>query len=548
MTTTESLAEREYRRVDPPAAPMPDRRPRSSRRRWWSIGVVILLAWSLWRAGVGPASLNTRGWPLVQRFAADALRPEMSSGFVDVVISASATTIGYAFAGTALALVIGVVGGVLTSETWWERDSQHPRHRRRPIRRSMWLIRGLAALPRGIHEAVWALFLLQVLGRDPLVAVLAIGIPFGAITAKVVAELIDDTAAAPFKALRAAGAGRLAALGYSLGPVVLPDVLSYGFYRLECSLRSSVVLGMIGAGGIGFQLSVSFQSLRYTEVWTLVYALIAMSAVVDWWSSAVRGRTSPRRMRVSAAIAVALTALSAWRLGLRPSTLTTERTRALAGDLIADVWPPQLPDGGWLTLWSASLDTLVLSVIAIAIATACAWPVAFLAARDPSARPTGRLAAALARSILLCTRSIPPPVWALLILFVVFPGPLPGGLALGIYTFGILGRLDAEVVENADPGPTRALQALGARRGAALLYGTAPTVAPRFAALSLYRWEVTMRETVIVGLVGAGGLGRLLAQQNAAIDRAAMVTTVGAIIVLSFVVDVISARIRADLR
>lgn len=73
-------------------------------------------------------------------------------------------------------------------------------------------------VPRGLHEAVWALILLSVLGRNPLVVVLGIGIPFGAITAKVVAEMIDDAGAAPFLALRAAGATRPAALAYGVLP------------------------------------------------------------------------------------------------------------------------------------------------------------------------------------------------------------------------------------------------------------------------------------------------------------------------------------------
>jgi phosphonate transport system permease protein len=73
-------------------------------------------------------------------------------------------------------------------------------------------------------------------------------------------------------------------------------------------------------------------------------------------------------------------------------------------------------------------------------------------------------------------------------------------------------------------------------------------IAPRFATLSLYRWEVAMRETVIVGLVGAGGLGRLLSQQNAAFDRAGMVTTVAALVALALMVDLTSARMRAALR
>lgn len=515
-------------------------------RRAWAIVVGLTVAWALWSAEAGPGSFNSRGWPLVQDFAAAAVSPELSGDFLSVVVDAMAVTVAYAVAGTALSVVLGVIGGVLTSETWWRRDAQH---RRGPgIGAGWWIARVIAAVPRGIHEAIWALFLLQILGRDPMVAVLAIGIPFGAITAKVVAEFIDDAARAPYDALRAAGAGRSSAMAYALVPLVGADVLSYGFYRLECSLRSAVVLGMIGAGGLGFQLALSFQTLRYEEIWTLVYALVALSAVVDRWSATVRSRPTMRRRRSSLLAALAGTVWAAWYLELRPQTVLSERTRSLASDLVAAAWPPRLPAGGWSALWTAAIDTLVISIIAIAVATALAWPLSFLAARSPDDGPVRVAVGVVVRFVLLVTRAVPPPVWALIVVFVVFPGPLAGGLALGVYTFGVLGRLDAEVIENADPAPGRILRMLGASRAGAFGYGTVPVVAPRFVALSLYRWEVAMRETVIVGLVGAGGLGRILSQQNAAFDRAGMVTTVLALVVLALAVDLLSARMRADLR
>ena len=105
-------------------------------------------------------------------------------------------------------------------------------------------------------------------------------------------------------------------------------------------------------------------------------------------------------------------------------------------------------------------------------------------------------------------RAVPAPIWALMLLFVLFPGILPGALALAIYNMGVLGRLMAEVTENLDDRPAQAIRGLGAGRGSVFLYGTAPTAAPRYTGYSLYRWELAIRETVIVGLVGAGGLGR----------------------------------------
>jgi phosphonate transport system permease protein len=96
-----------------------------------------------------------------------------------------------------------------------------------------------------------------------------------------------------------------------------------------------------------------------------------------------------------------------------------------------------------------------MSIIAIAVASVVAWPVSLLASRwreEGATRGAAGAVGAVVRLLLLVTRSVPPPVWALVVVFVVFPGPLAGGLALAVYTFGVLGRLDAEVVETPTSG------------------------------------------------------------------------------------------------
>lgn len=148
------------------------------------------------------------------------------------------------------------------------------------------------------------------------------------------------------------------------------------------------------------------------------------------------------------------------------------------------------------------------------------------------------------RSVLLATRAVPPPVWALLVLFVV----LPGALALAIYTCGVLGRLFAEVVENLDPRPGEALQQLGPTSVTSFAYAVVPAASGQVASHSLYRWEVAVRETVVVGIVGAGGLGRMLEQQRAAFDLPAMAMTVLTLVVLSVLVDALSVGLRHALR
>ncbi len=163
-------------------------------------------------------------------------------------------------------------------------------------------------------------------------------------------------------------------------------------------------------------------------------------------------------------------------------------------------------------------------------------------------RALGTAVLVFTRFLLLFTRAIPAPIWALIFLFVLFPGILPGAIALGIHNLGILGRLMAEVTENLDERPLRSLKALGASGPQILLYGVLPRTLPRFIAYILYRWEVCIRATVIVGLVGAGGLGRLLAEQLSSFDYRGVVATLICFICLTFVVDLVSASVRRALR
>ncbi len=553
---------------------IPVRRARWDRRVWGSV-VVIAIGWSFTQAGTDlTAIVNRRGWGQVTAFFSAMFQPDLSWSMLTLTVREAGVTLGYALVGTALALVIGTIGGVLLTERIWQ-----PVHGSMRWGRIGWMTGRLAfAVPRSMHEVVFGLILVNILGLDPLVAVLAIGIPFGAVTAKVFAELMDDVPIAAEVQLRAQGAGRFTALMVATMPQAFNDLLSYAFYRFECSLRSAAVLGIVGAGGLGFQLALSFQSLRYNEMWTFLWALIILSGIADRWSSVVRRRrnaaavemyvdvadanreagpgTAPhddRFVRWSALACAASIPIAIWGLRLNPANLWSGRARRLAGELAADAWPPQIGLGGFSDLLSDSFDTIALAVLATALAWTFSSPVAFLARRRisdaRSSRAIGRvIMSSLVRFVLLICRSVPPPVWAFVVVFVLFPGLWPGAVALAIYNFGVLGRLQSEVVENTDPGSANVLAATGATQSAALLVATVPAVASRFAGLGLYRWEVAIRETVIVGVVGAAGLGRRLDEQTSSFDYDGILATIFALLTVTVMVDLASAAIRRTLR
>ncbi|MEM9092335.1 MAG: ABC transporter permease subunit [Cyanobacteria bacterium P01_F01_bin.53] len=575
-----------------------------------------LVIWSLWMSGVGRNPLiNWAGFGLVGQFWAAMFHPALDADFVRVMVDAAVTTLAFAVCGTALSLMIGLVSGIACSRMWWQICWPGA------VGRSVWLgLRGLLAIPRAIHELIWGLLLLSILGLDPMVGVLAIAIPFGAITAKVFSEILDETPTEPLGALVNSGVRPGIAFVYGLLPQALPNLISYGFYRFECSLRAVAVLGVIGAGGLGYQIFLSLKSLQYEQLWTGFYALILLNGVVDLWSAQLRRRMgfvsrmdltkgrgaaqksesqagySARRQAYDYAqpscdrqpaqykrfatnpvaersrshkhslfvwfswsvIAFAIPTCFAY---LNIDWSRWGRARSLFADIAAQVTPAQVLPEFSFSLAPMALQTVAMSVLAITLAglggVLLSFPAAqnfFLpggllrAAGEPGRWSVGHSMMLFSRLVLLGARAIPAPILALVILYGVFPSILPGALALAIHNFGILGRLMAEVNENLPDGPVRALRSLGASSGGLIFYGILPANLSRFLAYILYRWEVCLRETVIVGLVGAGGLGRLMTEQLSSFDYSGLAATLTVFILLTVLVDMVSGWFRAAVR
>ena len=252
----------------------------------WGLAGLVAIALSLLAAGLFQQDLvNPDGLPLLLKFLSASLRPDLSPEMLRLTWESSLITLAYAVCGTVLSLLFGLVGGLLGSEVWWLAVGSRRAVRPPPF----WLgMRALLAVPRAIHELIWGLFFVGLWGLDPLTAILAIAIPFGAIVAKVYSEILDDTPRQPLQALLNSGVSPLNACCYGLLPQAFLNLLSYAFYRFECSIRSATVLGLIGAGGLGYQILLSLQSLRYEQLWTFFYALFVLNGLVDFGSAGLR--------------------------------------------------------------------------------------------------------------------------------------------------------------------------------------------------------------------------------------------------------------------
>ena len=208
-------------------------------------------------------------------------------------------------------------------------------------------------------------------------------------------------------------------------------------------------------------------------------------------------------------------------------------------DILARSWPPsvnKLPDA----LWPA-LETVDIALFGTTVAVILALPLATLAARNTApARPLY----ALARGIIALARVVPDLVWALIFVTAVGLGPFPGALAISVHSVGMLGRLFAETIEDMDMGPVEALTMTGAGRLAVFSHAVVPGVLPSLLGIALYRLDENIRSSLVLGFVGAGGIGfELLTAMNLFQYR-----TVAMLLIVTFAIVVTVERISAALR
>jgi phosphonate transport system permease protein len=210
-------------------------------------------------------------------------------------------TVVFAVAGLSLSLVIGVVLGFLGARSWWEDDERECAVRARaraPVRRVLAAVhlsvRVTIALMRSVHELLWAVLLLAALGLTSFSAVIAIAIPYGGTLAKVFSEMLDECPRDTVRSLRAIGARGVSVFAWGLLPRAMGDMSAYAFYRFECAVRSSAILGFFGYPTIGYYLRLSAENVHYREVWTYLYALLALVGLLELWSSRLRRRVVMR--------------------------------------------------------------------------------------------------------------------------------------------------------------------------------------------------------------------------------------------------------------
>jgi phosphonate transport system permease protein len=211
-----------------------------------------------------------------------------------------------------------------------------------------------------------------------------------------------------------------------------------------------------------------------------------------------------------------------------------------AHDIGSRMLPPRWAymDELWLPLW----DTINMATLGTILGVMLAVPIAFLSARNTT--PSVLFVRPAALFVIVASRSINSLIWALLLVAILGPGLLAGIIAIGLRSIGFIGKLLYEAIEETDQNQIEAIAATGASSGQVLTYGIVPQIMPAFWGITVFRWDINIRESAILGLVGAGGLGLKL-QSSLNVLAWPQVTMI-LIVILATVIasEWVSARVR----
>lgn len=246
--------------------------------RWvGTAALAVVLGWAVSGSGVSVAAL-VQGRQGAAALIEGFLSPDLSREFLGDVAAAVVETVQISLTGLLFAALLGLPLAFLIAG-----NVEAPRALRS-------VARVVAATLRGVPDLLWALLFVATVGPGAAAGALALAVHGAGLLAKLCAEQMEAVDPGPVEALRLTGASRPATATLAVVPQAAPGLASLLLYQWECNLRTSTVLGFVGAGGIGQELAISLKLFRYDELSTLILAILAIILVVDRASRAVRRR------------------------------------------------------------------------------------------------------------------------------------------------------------------------------------------------------------------------------------------------------------------
>jgi phosphonate transport system permease protein len=527
--------------------------------------VIALLLWAAWTSGIDLRLLLSRQtWAALFDFLQRLFPPDLSISFLGTALRATWMTAATAVIATVASSVLALPLGILASGRLWRTgiNTAGDNHRAGSWMRPLsWVVLHGMSVVRSVPDLVWALLFVAGIGLGPAAGTLALAVSYTALLGRVYADVFDETDVRPLEALEALGATRLQVFLFGILPQSRALLTSYTLYSFECSIRSAAVLGFVGAGGLGYEISLSMRLFEFPQVLTLMACFVLLLFLVDVVSRNLRGRLKEnpetfsdtaggnglqqhlRRHWLLGLLAATVLLLSLSPAGITRASLLQSDTARNMFRFAQQLLSPETSASFLREVARLALQTISISVIGTAsgavLGLLLALPATRLrAARHESLDRSWRRRAQsetvfwTARMTLNLLRSIPELVWVLICVIAVGFGPFAGSIALGLHTGGVLGKLFAEAMEESPQEQVEAMLALGASPLQCILWALLPQAWPMMRRYVLLRWDMNLRAATILGLVGGGGLGQALYNDVQLADYGKVSTLIAAVIVL----------------
>ncbi len=484
------------------------------------LAYVAVTLFGTWWIDIRPAAVAA-GFGDIANLIARMLPP--TTGDVPSLLSLAVETLWIAIAGTGLATLASVVLAAAAS-----RRFTGPRV-------IAWLARGIIIVTRAVPSLVFAIIFVRIFGLGPLAGAMAIAFHSVGMIGKMMADIFEEQDQAPREAISAVGANRAQNFIATTLSRALPAVTSVVLYRLDINIRASAVLGLVGAGGIGVALQTAIGSLDYRRAAGIICVIVVMLLVLELVSYLVQRAVSEhadehtvsqlyaptadragvgwnrgRTVRaVGAAVAVVLLLISLTQLSFTPERLL--RAWENVGALLAGFVPPLITADVAMGIF----ESVIMALTATTFGVVGGLVIAVLSTRH--LMRFAPLSFAL-RGLVVLMRGIPDIVYALVFVAALGLGPFAGFLALAISCTALASKFFTDSLQNVDPAPIRALEATGANRLQVFVSGVWPQFVPSFIGNSLFTSDLALRESAVLGIVGAGGIGFLLEESVATLN------------------------------
>ena len=381
------------------------------------------------------------------------------------------------------------------------------------------VLNAIFAFFRTIPSLIWAAILVSIFSIGKFPGIIALSIIAFLMSLKLFREYIESINENQLNSTRSVGASSLEVLRYCVLPNMLGMAVSVFFIVFETNIRSATVLGLVGAGGIGQIMWRDLNHLRYDNLATIILVLFATILLIDFVSFLARkfleeyspnyrslGHYRKRKILKSMLLPLVFAGLVMGIINSLNISLERLAVGYRQGSQIV-FRMLQVDFSYYPRLFEGIFESFLIAVFATVVGGFFAILFSFFAAYNLA---PGKLVSVAMKGLINVMRTFPPIIMAIIFFRGVGPGPLAGALALSIYTTGVLTKMYSEVLENM-PGNVRdSVLVTGATKLEAYRHGAFPQTFANFTSLLLYRMESNIRNSTILGIIGAGGIGTAL--------------------------------------